>query len=139
LSDQDTEAIVAAAATGYPPGQVTPLVVSRHGDHAVVLLETGSGGHSYPYLVQCQFTDGRWTEGQSSNMPGWYQTEDDAGVIVFWDDADGLGEPVEVEFKGQRWTADINGTVAWVVWWDELDPSNYIDPAWPRLASPDGP
>ncbi|MGQ0482665.1 MAG: hypothetical protein ACT4O0_16775 [Pseudonocardia sp.] len=134
MSDQDDRAIVAAAASGYPPGQVHPLFIRRRGEHAVVLLETGSGGHSYPYFVQCRFTDGRWCEGQSSNMPGWYQTEDDAGVVVFWDDAEGLAEPIEVEFKGQRWPAEVNGGVCFMAWWDELDPSNYIEPHWPSLA-----
>jgi hypothetical protein len=38
----------------YPPGAARPLLVSEHGDFAGVLLETGSGGHSYPYFVLCR-------------------------------------------------------------------------------------
>lgn len=131
MNDQD---VVAVAASGYPP-DVRPLFVSHHGDHAAVLLETGSGGHSYPYFVLCQRVDGRWLSKHSSNMPGWYQTEDDAGVVVFWDYIEGLAELVEIEFKHQRWPGQSKGGVVWAIWWDELDPSNYIEPEWPKLSS----
>jgi hypothetical protein len=134
MSAMSVEEIVAIAASGYPPGQATPLMVSQHGDHAAVLLETGSGLHSLPYFTLCRRDGGEWVGVQASNMGGWYQTEDDAGVVVFWDDAEGLPEPIEVEFNGQRWKAETNGTVAWAIWWDELNPANYIDPTWPALA-----
>lgn len=133
------EEIVAVASSGFPPGQADPLFVSRCGDHAAVLLETGSGSHSYPYLTLCRRVDGHWIGAQSSNMPGWYQTEDDAGVVVFWDDAPSDGRGVEIEFKGRRWPAETSGAVVWAVWWDELDPSNYIDPHWPTTVDVPGP
>jgi hypothetical protein len=69
-----------------------------------------------------------------SNMSGWYRMEDDNGVVVFWDDADGLPEPVEVEFKGRRWPAEVKDGVLFAVWWDELDPGNLLEPRWPRVA-----
>lgn len=128
------EEIMAIATEGYPPGATTPLWVSQHGDHAAVLLETGSAGYSLPYFTLCRREDGQWAGVQASNMPGWYQTEDDAGVVVFWDDAEGLPEPIEVEFEGQRWKADTGGVTCWAICWDELNPANYIDPLWPSLA-----
>jgi hypothetical protein len=139
MSNEETmseQEIVAAASSGYPPGQVHALFVSQHGDHAAVLLETGSGGHSYPYFVLCERKDGSWTGGASGVMPGWYQTEDDAGVVVFWEESEGLSQPIELSFKGQRWPAETKGGVVFAAWWDELDPSNYIEPEWPAIAGP---
>ena len=132
MTDQD--AIVKVASSGYPPGVAVPLFVSVHGDHAAVLLETGTDTHPYPYLVMCAYEDGHWQELASANMGGWYQTEDDNGAVVFWDDSDGLTEPVEIEFKGRRWPAEVKSGVAWSIWWDELDPGNLIDPHWPEIA-----
>ena len=127
--------IGASVRKGYPGGVGVPLFVSQHGEHALVLLETGSGDVSYPYFSLCRLVDGEWREVNSANFSGWYQTDDDAGVVVFWDDAAGLDEPIEVVFKGERWPAQTNGGVFWAVWWDELDPSNYIAPQWPEVAT----
>lgn len=130
--------IVAAAMSGYPQDAVHPLFVSQHDDHAAVLLETGSSSHSYPYLVLCRKVNGEWEGGPSSNMPGWYRTFDDAGVVVFWGDTEGLTEPIEVEFKARRWAVETNGGAFLVAWWDELDPGNHIEPQWPEVADAAG-
>lgn len=124
-----------AASRGYPPGVARPLFVCEHNDFAAVLLDTGSPGQPYPYFVLCRRQDGQWLEYGGSNMSGWYRLEDDNGVVVYWDDADGLPEPVEVTFKGKRWPAQINGGVLWAVWWDELDPGNLIEPNWPETVT----
>ena len=126
---------VEAASHGFPPGVARPLFVSEHGDFAGVLFDTGSAGHPYPYFVLCRRVDGKWLEYGGSNMGGWYQTEDDNGAVVFWDDSDGLTEPVEIEFKGRRWPAEVKRGVAWSIWWDELDPGKLIDPEWPIVAA----
>ena len=127
-----------AASHGYPPGVARPLFVSEHGDFAAVLLETGSSGHSYPYFVLTRRQGGKWEEYGGSNMGGgWYQTDDDAGVVVFWDDAEGLAEPIEIEFKGRRWPAEMKDGVFFAVWWDELNPGNLLEPHWPAIAEAD--
>jgi hypothetical protein len=56
-------------------------------------------------------------------------------VVVYWDEAEGLDEPIEVSFKGQRWPTEINRGVFWVVWWDELNPGDLIEPHWPEVAA----
>jgi hypothetical protein len=122
-----------AASRGYPPGVARPLFVCEHNDFAAVLLDTGSPGRPYPYFVLCRRQDGQWVEYGGSNMSGWYRLADDNGVVVYWDDADGLPEPVEVTFKGKRWPTQINGGVLWAVWWDELDPGNLLEPNWPEV------
>ena len=111
------------------------MFVSEHGDFAAVLLETGSGGHSYPYFVLCRRENGVWNEYGSSNVCGWYQLADDNGVVVFWDDADGLATPIEVEFAGRRHPAEVKGGVLFAVWWDELDPANLLSPTWPTVVA----
>jgi hypothetical protein len=132
--DQRAE-IVAAATGSYPPGVARPLFVDRHRDHAAVLLETGGSGHPYPYFVLCQRDEnGSWSEGYSANFPGWYQTDDDDGVVVYWGEAEGLSEPIEVEFRGRRWPTEVRDGVFWAVWWDEQDPDNLIPAAWPEVA-----
>jgi hypothetical protein len=114
------------------------LFVSEHGDFAAVLLETGSSGHSYPYFVLTRRQGGKWEEYGGSNMSGgWYQTDDDAGVVVFWDDAEGLAEPIEIEFKGRRWPAEVKDGVFFAVWWDELNPGNLLERYWPAIAGAD--
>ncbi|HTF50526.1 MAG TPA: hypothetical protein VK735_24055 [Pseudonocardia sp.] len=126
---------VEAASNGYPPGVARPLFVSEHGDYAAVLLETGSTGHPYPYFVLTRRQGGQWEEHGSSNMSGgWYQTEDDNGVVVFWGETAGLDEPLEVEFKGRRWPAEVKAGVFFTVWWDELDPGNLLEPTWPAVS-----
>jgi hypothetical protein len=100
-----------------------------------VLLDTGSAGRPYPYFVLCRRQNGQWVEYGGSNMSSWYRIEDDNGVVVYWDDADSLPQPVEVMFKGKRWTAQVSDGVLWAVWWDELSPGNLIEPNWPELVT----
>jgi hypothetical protein len=137
--DRQRAAIIAAATGSYPPGAARALFVEVHESHAAVLLDTGSETHSYPYFVLCRLDDeGRWREGHSANSPGWYQTEDDAGVVVFWGDTNGLDGPVKVVFKGQQWLAKTADGMFFIAWWDELDPGNLIEPNWPEVASKAG-
>lgn len=124
-----------AASRGYPSGVARPLFVSEHDDFAAVLLATGTAGQPYPYFVLCRRQDGGWIEWGGSNMSGWYRLQDDNGVVVFFDDADDLSEPVDVLFKGKHWPARIKDGVLWAVWWDELDPGNLLEPNWPTLAT----
>lgn len=90
-------------------------------------------------MVLCEKGDeGRWDEAASSNFPGWYQTEDDLGVVVYWRDGiAGRDGPVEVLFGGRRWPAHTAAGLCFVAFWDQLDPDNHIDPPWPVIAQDD--
>jgi hypothetical protein len=125
--------IVKPALSGYPAGMVFPLFVSVHADWAIVLLEGGTPSHSYPYCVMCEKVDGEWQEGQSANFSGWFQTEDDLGVVVFWDDLGDLSEPVHVGFNGRLHPAEVACGYVFAAFWDSLDPANYIEPNWPEI------
>lgn len=141
MADQDDQyaEIIATATGSYPPGVARPLFVEQQGDYAAVLLDTGGDGHPYPYFVLCQRTpDGAWFEGYSGNFPGWWQTQHDDGVVVYWGDTAGRPEPIEVEFRGKRRPAQVRDGMFWAVWWNEQDPDNFIEPRWPELVTSAG-
>jgi hypothetical protein len=119
-----------AAMRGIPGASV--LFESHSGRFAVVVLETGSESHSYPYGVVCQREADGWVEMAGSNSPAWYPTTDGAGVIVFWHE-DGSRAPV-VEFDGARHAAESRGGYILAALWGVPDPANGPDRSWPHVA-----
>jgi len=77
------------------------VIASRvEGDHAYVLLDTGSANRSYLYGVNCHLQNGEWHEGSSGNGGGWCPTDEDGelGYWALWDDAPAGADMVRVEF-----------------------------------------
>jgi len=119
------------AILGFPKDLYRVVASRVNGDHAVVLLDTGSPGQPYLYGQHCRRVDGRWEDAASSNGYGWHRTdeENDAGVITFWGEAPPGADSVRVVF-GQ---ANVEASVvhgAWlVVWWSQPRPET----GWPSV------
>lgn len=116
-----------AALSGFPP-DATLLFEDRSGGAAVVLVETGSSEHSYPYEVVCECVGGAWVDVASSNGPGW-KPVGGRGVVTMWGTTG--GSPVRVEFGGRTIDAEISGEHFFFVQWDVAEPSGSD---WPRVA-----
>lgn len=125
----------AAALSGFPDGVAGPLFESTDGLYAVVLLETGSSSHPYPYEVLCHCPGSSWQELSSSNGPGRHELPDGRSVLSFWGLIDGRKLPIFVEFDGKINTASTKGDYFFLALWDPPNPENPDSPTMPRLVA----
>ena len=137
MTAQQHATAAAAALDGFPPASVV-LFEDRSGDWAVVLVETGSAGHPYPYEVCCvrgTGADGEdaWSEVSGSNGPGW-RVLPELGVVTFWGTVDGGESPTQIEFGGRTVEARTNGDYFFFVQWDVAEPAGPRGAGWPRIA-----
>lgn len=124
----------AAALHGFPPG-ASVLFEDRSGDWAIVLVETGSTEHPYPYEVLCERrarTDGAdaWFEVGGANGPGW-RAVPGRPTVTFWGTVDDPGSPPRIEFAGRTVDAATNGDHFFFVQWDVAESRGM---SWPRVA-----
>ena len=92
-----------AALDGYPRRYCYVVAARQQGDHAYVLLNTGTDNRRYLYGVNCVRQDGRWYEDGSANTGGgWRQIGQDpaVGILSVWDDAPEGADAVRLEFAG---------------------------------------
>lgn len=124
-----------ATRASFPPAFSRLVAVHEHGDVGFALFDTGPAA-SAPYLYEVFYDrrDGRWSEGSSSNGPGWHRTDDDTkrGVVTAWGDAPRNADRVRVEFGGAvREVSVVNGAYV-LLWWDIPCPA---EGDFPRLSA----
>lgn len=120
-----------AAMDGYPAKYCCVITSRVEGDHAYVLLNTGSQDQPYLYGVNCVRHDGRWFETVSSNGPGWGQTghDPDVGTLSLWDEAPADADLVRASFEGEIVEEVVIGGAYLFVWW-RVPPG-----IWPRVTA----
>ena len=119
------------AMLGFPTEHCRVIASRVRGDHAFVLLDTGSPGQSYLYGQHCRRVDGRWQDAGSGNAHGWQRTDEvnAIGVMTFWGDAPPDADAVRVVF-GQASVEEPVVHGAWLaVWWSQPPP----DGEWPSV------
>jgi hypothetical protein len=111
----------AAAMVGFPPKYCRVVASEVNGDHAYVLLDTGSPGRPYLYGVNCVRLGGEWHDSSSGNGPGWSLTDDrtELGVWCVWDDVDPEADLVRVEFKGRVTEYPVTNGIYFALWWNQ--------------------
>jgi len=94
--------------------------MQEHGDAGFALFDTCPGGEPYLYEVYYDRRDGRWSEGSSSNGPGWHRLDPDAdlGVVTVWGEAPPGADMVRLEIEGEVREESVLQGVYWVVKWD---------------------
>lgn len=117
----------------FPRGVSKPLFESVEGQYAVVLLETGTSSHSYPYEVLCHSPGSSWQEISSSNGPGWHELPDGRAVVSFWGPIEGRSEPVLVSLGGTIYEASASAGYFFIAIWDPANPEDPHVPAMPQL------
>ena len=121
--------------SGFPAQYCRVVASRREGDDAVVLLDTGSNGVPYLYVVMCERKGDSWIDGMSGNCLGWASTdpvgepdESDAweeedsedparGTLTLWDEAPPGADMVRVEFEGTTIDAPVHDGVYLLAWW----------------------
>src|SRR5690349_199532 len=104
---------------GFPPRYCRVVASAIHGDHAYVLLDTGSDGNSYFYGGWCHRMDGRWGEGASSNMGGgWHGAENENGNLADWGEAPKGAEAVRLELNGVQQEVPVQHGAYLAVFWN---------------------
>jgi hypothetical protein len=106
-----------AAMVGFPARYCRVVATCVNGDVAYVLLDTGS--------------DGLWSEGGSSNGPGWSQAGSDPhlGTLVDWGEAPPQADAVRLDFNGVVLEVAVNDGAYLTAWWRVPCPRA----AWPRV------
>jgi hypothetical protein len=96
------------------------LAIREHGDAGYALFDIRPGGEPYLYEVHYARRHGRWSEGGSSNGPGWHLLDPDTGlgVVTVWGEAPPGADRVRVELDGERREEPVANGVYLVVWWD---------------------
>jgi len=109
-----------AAGASFPLDSCRVLAIQEHGDAGYALFDTRPGGEPYLYEVHYARRDGRWSEGSSSNGPGWHLLDPDTelGVVTVWGEAPPGADRVRVELDGERREEPVANGVYLVVWWD---------------------
>lgn len=120
----DTLADVARASF---PSSCRLVALREHGDTGFALFNTREIGTPYLYEVWYDRRDGRWSEGSSSNGPGWHRTDDATklGVITRWGDAPAGADRARIEFRGRMWEEPVSNGAYVFMWWDEPCPEVY--------------
>ncbi len=116
---------------GFPSHLCRVVGARVNGDHAYVLLDTGSPGQPYLYGQHCRRRNGRWEDSGSGNAPDWQRTDEEnaLGVVTFWGDAPPGADAVRVAF-GQLSVEEPVVHGAWLaVWWSQPPP----DTGWPSV------
>lgn len=112
--------------SGSPARYFRVVASQTEGDHAYVLLDTGSAGQPYLYGVNCHRRNGNWYEGSSGNGGGWSATDGDSdlGTWSLWSDASPDTDRVRVEFRGESSEHPVGDGAYLVVWFNQ--PSTII-------------
>jgi hypothetical protein len=120
-----------AAMEGFPPQYCHVVAARVDGDHACVLLDTGSPGQPYLYEIHCRCRNGRWCDDGSSNGSGWHQIGDDPelGTLTVWGDAPEGVSAVRVEFQAVIVDEPVRDGAYLFVWWRLPCPEE----EWPRI------
>jgi len=118
LIDQFDSLLDATRAT-FPPESCRLLAMREHGDVGYALFDTRPAGEPYLYEVYYDRRDGRWSEGSSSNGPGWHLLDPDTGlgVLTDWGEAPAGAERVRVEFQGEVLEEEVVNGVHLIMWW----------------------
>lgn len=113
---------------GFPPTYCRVVATAVNGDHAYVLLDTGSPGRPYLYGSHCVRAGTEWAESSSGNGGGWSLTDErtSLGLCCVWDDVDPAADLVRIEFDGRIADYPVTNGIYFVIWWNQ--PST-IEPA----------
>src|SRR5687767_10961749 len=110
MSDIPTlESLAEAAQARFPPS-CRLVALREHRGTGFALFNTREIGAPYLYEVYYDRRDGRWSEGSSSNGPGWHRTSDATklGVITRWGDAPAGADRARIEFRGRVWEEPVS-------------------------------
>lgn len=112
---------------GFPPAHCRVIASQSSGDHAYVLMDTGSPGRPYLYAANCYRKDGRWFESGSSNGPGWQLMDDDdeVGTLTCWGDLAPGVDAVRIEFAGTVFETPAKNGAFLITWWRVPCPDAY--------------
>jgi hypothetical protein len=127
------------AMLGFPPHLCRVIGTRVNGDHAFVLLDTGSPGRPYLYGQHCRRRNGLWEDAGSGNAPDWQRTDEvtDVGVLTFWGEAPAGADAVRVALGAATVEAPVVHGAWLVVWWSQPPPPPPPPPndGWPSVQS----
>jgi len=109
-----------AVRTSFPIESCHLVALRKHGDAAVALFNTRPSAEPYLYQVNYQRQNGRWSEGISSNGPGWsaLYPDSDLGVETVWGETPAGADRVRGELDGRIIEEAIANGIYLLVWWD---------------------
>ena len=115
------------AARASFPASCRLVALHEHGDTGFALFNTREIGAPYLYEVYFDRQDGRWSEGSSSNGPGWHRTDSDGerGVVSKWGEVPRGADRAQVEFRGRVWEEPVANDAYLFLWWDEPSPKEH--------------
>lgn len=134
------DSLADAARASFPPS-CRLVALHEHGDTGFALFNTREIGAPYLYEVFYDRRDRRWSEGSSSNGPGWHRTDDttELGVVTYWGNAPRGADRVRVSFRGRAWEEAVSNGAYLFTWWDVPCPETYpevsafcVDGKWTR-------
>lgn len=110
-----------AAMVGFRPEHCRVVATRVEGDHAYVLLDTGSAGQPYLYGVNCERRNGQWHELGSSNGGGWSATSDNGtlGTWSVWDETPPGADRIRIECAGQLSEHPVSGGAFLALWFKQ--------------------
>jgi len=119
----------------FPPEHCRVVAAREHGDHGFALFDTRPGGHTYLYGVHYDRSDGRWSEGASSNGSGWqrFALDGDLGVVADWGEAPRGADRVRIELEGDTREEPVSNGLYLVIWWDIPQPKTWAGATWFRV------
>lgn len=114
-----------AARASFPPDSCRALAIREHGDAGYALFDTRPGGEPYLYEVHYERRNGWWSEGSSSNGPGWHRLDPDTGLglVTVWGEAPTGADRVRVELAGDSREEPVANGIYLVVLWDVPRPA----------------
>lgn len=109
------------------------VAAREQGDVAYVLFDTGPESRPYLYGINYERRDGHWSEGTSSNGPGWAKVGpmEGVGTLTLWGEAPPGADKVRVEFEEKLREELVSDGVFLAVWWSVSPPER----SWPRAAA----
>jgi hypothetical protein len=112
------DTLTVAARSSFPPQFCRILATREQGDRGYVLFDTAPEGSHYLYGVHYDRRDGRWSEGSSSNGPGWSRDSygSELGTLSVWGDAPAGADRVRIESNGEIREESVEGGIYLLVW-----------------------
>ena len=113
-----------AVRASFPTDSTRVVAVRQHDDVGFALFDTRPNGEPYLYEVYYDRRNGRWSEGSSSNGPGWHRTNDQAavGVETVWGEAPLGADRVRAERDGHVVEETPMQGIYLLMWWDVAGP-----------------
>lgn len=125
-----------AVRASFPPDSCRVVTVEEHGGAGFALFDTRPSSEPYLYEVHYHRQEGLWSEGSSSNGPGWHRIDPktNLGVVTIWGDAPPGADRVRFDLMGETLEDAVSNDVYVFVRWDMICPATPAEATYFRVA-----